>query len=44
MSDSKDREAFVSNLIEAKNRLTNAEEELEDHLETIKFLKNQLSN
>ena len=38
-----DREGYIDNLINAKNELTEAEEELADHLAELNFLKDEYS-
>jgi len=42
MSSQEDRAAYVRNLTEARNRVIEAEEALEDHLKTLDFLKEKL--
>lgn len=39
-----DREEYISNLIDAKNELTEAEEELAIHMEELNFLKEEYAN
>lgn len=39
-----DRNGYVQNLLDAKNRLTSAEEALENHKTKIQFLKEELEN
>lgn len=42
MSSQEDRAAYVRNLTEARNKVIEAEEALEDHLKTLEFLKEKL--
>lgn len=39
-----DRDAYIRNLVEAKNHLTDAEENLEFHLKTLNFLREEYEN
>jgi len=42
MSSQEDRAAYVRKLTEARNKVIEAEEALEDHLKTLEFLKEKL--
>lgn len=44
MKEKHDRENYVSNLIEARNKVVQAEEALENHKELLSFLKAELKN
>ena len=41
--ESHDRTSYVRNLVSAHNSVKEAEESLDTHIETLKFLRNQLS-
>lgn len=42
LSSVEDRDAYVTNLINAKNKVTLADKELKDHKELLKFLNEEL--
>lgn len=44
ISDSNGRDSYITNLIRSKNAVSDSEDALEVHLETISFLKETLEN